>query len=313
MGDELPLVSIITIFLNGEAFIEEAIASVFSQSCKRWELLLVDDGSSDRSSDTARHYAARYPDRVRYLEHPSHANRGMSASRNLGLASARGEYVAFLDADDVYLPLKLEKQVRLLDDYPEAAMVYGATRAWHSWSGRPEDDAHDWVRTLGVAPDSLIEPPELAVRFLDGRAMAPSTCGVLIRRRDIEELGCFQEDFRTMYEEFVLFFKICLKRKVYVHSGTYDLYRQHADSTTRAAITSGEYRVRGTNRSYEKFLRWLDAYLDEEGIRDRRLLAAVNRELRPFRYRRTYRAIGAFDRLRRRVRRSLRTLAVRVT
>src|SRR5215211_5603498 len=92
-----PRVSAIIIFLNAEKFIEEAIESVFGQTYDDWELLLVDDGSTDYSTQIALRYAEHYPEKVRYLEHPGHENRGMSAARNLGLSHARGEYVAFLD------------------------------------------------------------------------------------------------------------------------------------------------------------------------------------------------------------------------
>ena len=71
-------ISIITIFLNSEAFIAEAIDSVLAQSFSSFELILVDDGSTDASSAIARRYAEDYPDRVRYVDHPQHANRGMS-------------------------------------------------------------------------------------------------------------------------------------------------------------------------------------------------------------------------------------------
>src|SRR4051812_27035882 len=108
------LVSVITIFLDGERFLAEAVDSLLAQTYADWELLLVDDGSSDGSTAIARAYAAGRPERIRYLEHEGHANLGMSASRNLGLQHARGEYVAFLDADDVYRPEKLERQVALL-------------------------------------------------------------------------------------------------------------------------------------------------------------------------------------------------------
>src|SRR5215218_5812117 len=93
------LVSVIIIFLDAERFIEEAIESVFAQTYDDWELLLVDDGSTDGDTRIALEYAEQNPGRVRYLQHPGHQNRGMSASRNLGIGSARGEYIAFLDAD----------------------------------------------------------------------------------------------------------------------------------------------------------------------------------------------------------------------
>src|SRR5215475_5728613 len=97
-----PLVSVVIIFLNAECFIQEAIESVFAQAYPAWELLLVDDGSSDASTTIAQRYAEQHRHQVRCLEHPGHANRGMSASRNLGIRNARGPYIAFLDADDVW-------------------------------------------------------------------------------------------------------------------------------------------------------------------------------------------------------------------
>src|SRR5919199_4729628 len=98
-----PSISVIIIFLNEEKFIQEAIESVFAQTYDRWELLLVDDGSTDDSTRIALQYAAQFPDKVRYLEHPDHLNRGASASRNLGISHANGDILAFLDSDDVWL------------------------------------------------------------------------------------------------------------------------------------------------------------------------------------------------------------------
>ena len=84
-----PEISCLTIFLNPGRFFETALESVLAQSFSDWELLLVDDGSTDGSTEIAKEYAARYPERIRYLEHPEHANRGMSASRNLGIRHTR--------------------------------------------------------------------------------------------------------------------------------------------------------------------------------------------------------------------------------
>ena len=64
-----PLVSVVIIFLNAERFLDEAIGSVFAQTYREWELLLVDDGSTDKSRSIAEHYAEQYPDKVRCLEH----------------------------------------------------------------------------------------------------------------------------------------------------------------------------------------------------------------------------------------------------
>src|SRR5438874_2256824 len=80
-----PLVSVVLIFFNAVKFLDEAIQSVYAQDYQHWELLIVDDGSTDASSQIARRYAESYPEKIRYLEHAQHENRGMSASRNLGI------------------------------------------------------------------------------------------------------------------------------------------------------------------------------------------------------------------------------------
>src|SRR5215213_10038849 len=84
-----PRVSVISIFYNAEPFFAEAIDSVLGQDCDDFELILVDDGSTDSSSALALSHASRDSERIRYLEHPNHQNRGMSASRNRGLSEAR--------------------------------------------------------------------------------------------------------------------------------------------------------------------------------------------------------------------------------
>jgi glycosyltransferase involved in cell wall biosynthesis len=89
MNDK-PLVSVVVIFLNAADFIEEAIESVIAQTFADWELLLVDDGSTDASTGIAKAYAARHPGRVFYLTHEGRENRGMSASRNLGHSARAG-------------------------------------------------------------------------------------------------------------------------------------------------------------------------------------------------------------------------------
>ena len=117
MNEDLaPVVSVIIIFLDEQRFLDEAIRSVFEQTFSDWELILVDDGSTDSSPAIAACYATAHPQRVRVVRHPGGINRGMSASRNLGLAVARGEFIAFLDADDVYRPEKLAVQVDHLRD-----------------------------------------------------------------------------------------------------------------------------------------------------------------------------------------------------
>ncbi len=251
-----PLVSAIIIFLNGERYIQEAIESVFAQTYPHWELLLVDDGSTDDSTMIARRYAAQHPDRVLYLEHPSHQNRGMSTARNLGLRHARGEYVGFVDADDVWLPHKLEQQAAVLNAHPEAGMIYAPTQYWHSWTGQSEDRDRDFVPPLGLLPDTLMQPPTMLLRFLQNAAKPPGTCSVLLRREIVARVGGFVEAFRGMYEDQAFFAKVCTTTPVFVIKDYSARYRQHPASACSVAEAAGEYR-----RAEDIYLTWLARYV----------------------------------------------------
>ncbi len=263
-----PLVSGIMNFLNAEKYIEEAIQSVIDQTYDNWELLLVDDGSTDKSTEIGQRYVQTYSKKVRYLEHENHQNLGISASRNLGLCHAKGEYIAFLDADDIWLPPKLEKQVAILNEHPEAGMVYGATHMWHGWTHKPEDMARDRLRQLGVQPNTMIEPPTLLTLFLRGQAETPATCGVLIRREVIEVIGGFEPMFRGMFDDQVFFAKLCLQTSVFVESGCWDRYRQHPDSTCAIAKKTGKYHTQQMNPTHLNYLKWLKTYLSQVEVKD---------------------------------------------
>jgi glycosyltransferase involved in cell wall biosynthesis len=305
-----PLVSAIIIFLNAGQFIQEAIESVFAQTYGAWELLLVDDGSTDTSTAIAQRYVRQNPARIRYLEHDGHQNRGMSASRNVGVLNAMGEYIALLDADDVWLPEKLEQQVAILGAQAEAAMVYGPTQYWYSWTGKPEDIGRDAMRPTGAPANRLLKPPTLLPLFLREVAFTPATCSVLIRRASITRIGGFEERFRGLYEDQAFFYKLCLAEPVFVTSACWDRYRQHADSWCAVAQSAGEYNEREPHAARLTFLNWLAEYLSKQGIKDAEVWQALQQALWPYRH-------PLLDRLlrrsRRRVRRIRKTLVARLS
>jgi glycosyltransferase involved in cell wall biosynthesis len=294
-----PLVSVITIFLNEERFLSEAVESVLGQSYHRWELLLCDDGSTDGSTAIARAYADRYPDRIRYLDHPGHENRGMSATRNLGLAHCSGSLVGFLDADDSWLPEKLERDVAALEQNPAADMVVAPALYWHGWTGNPQDLALDEQSRVGAAPGRITRGPKVLHRILRGSAEALCTCAVLVRRDAVAGVGGFEDRFKGLFEDQAFFAKILLSHDVCSISDCLALYRQHPDSCCAQASNTppvlaarhDEYlrwlsdyaRSRPRNSLFQRFLtreRWLRRYgrLGEARIRARdRRRAAVGR------------------------------------
>jgi hypothetical protein len=298
------VVSVVTIFRDPGPFLVEAVESVLAQEHPSWELLLVDDGSVDGSGDLARAYAAQQPDRIRYLCHPGGANRGKSSSRNLGIAAARGEYLALLDADDVFLPDKLRRQVHLLREHPRAAMVYGPTRYWYGWTGRPEDAGRDFLPRLGVAPDAEYPPPLLLETYLTDPGVVPCTCGLLARTAVVRRLGAFDRSIEHLFEDQVLLAKICLEEPVYVEGRCGDLYRQHDSSSSARAVAAGDYHPSRPNPAQEAYLRWLAAYVADHGRGNASLQRALRRASLPYRRPRVSRALDAARRARTRAART---------
>jgi glycosyltransferase involved in cell wall biosynthesis len=271
---EYPLVSVIIIFLDMDKYIKEAIESVLAQTYSHWELLLIDDGSTDNSSEIALQYAAQYPEKIRYLEHSNHQNRGMSTSRNLGIQNAEGEYVAFLDADDYWLPERLEVHVRALDSFPKVGMLYGSTKYWFSWMDRPEDRERDFIPKLRVRRTTLFDPPELIPLLLEGKVEVPCTCSILVRRELAKKIGGFEESFRGMYEDQVFYAKICLSTSVLATGDCLAWYRQHPESNYSIAVNAGN-----VHSLHVHFLNWLKQYCNDQEVKDEGLLRTIHRQL----------------------------------
>jgi glycosyltransferase involved in cell wall biosynthesis len=273
-------VSIVTPFLNAGGFIREAVDSVLAQTYPHWELLLVDDGSTDESTSIAQAFAAAHPDRIRYLAHSGRANKGASASRNLATAAARGEYIAFLDADDVYLPRKLERQVPLLDEHPQAGMLYGGTEYWYSWTGRPEDRGRDWVwQRYGVAANTTIDPPRMLATFLRDGGTVPCMGSVLARRTVIEQVGGWEESFRHICTDQVFHAKLSLNVRLFIADGCWDRYRQHERSACHLVQRAGQ-----SDAAFEGYLCWLEGYLRQQRVTDAEVWAALRGALRRLRH-----------------------------
>ena len=234
-AEDGPAATAITIFLDEERFLAEAVESVLAQTRTDWELILVDDGSTDASPGIARAYAERHPTRIFCMTHPGGGNRGMSASRNLALRAARGRYVGFLDADDLWLPDKLAEQCAVLDAHPRCGLVYGRTLIWRSWNGGGED----FLYPLGVEPGAEHEPPFLFELLVENQAQSPTTCNALMRRSLIEEVGGFEDGFRGMFEDQAFFAKALLAAPAYVDERIWAKYRQHTASSSARSARAG--------------------------------------------------------------------------
>jgi glycosyltransferase involved in cell wall biosynthesis len=281
--NQKPVVSVIIIFLNGEKYLDEAIASVFAQTFDGWELLLCDDGSTDGATAIAKQWAQRHPDRVRYLEHEGHLNHGMSATRNLGLRHAQGEFIAWLDADDVWLPQKLTRQLELIRENPTAAMVYGPLRIWYSWNGKSTSRHRDFTQDVGFPANSLIPAPKLLCAFLRNDMHIPS--GILIRKSVLDEVGGYEQSFRDEFEDVIVHSKVGLKYPAFVAGDWWYKYRQHEDSCCAETRRVGRERQRRL-----VFLEKLQDYMRSNGYQGTEAWHVLQEQLAPYRNRLKFQA-----------------------
>lgn len=186
-----PAVAVIMPAYDVAAFVGEAIESVLAQTHTDWQLVVVDDGSTDGTSDVV----ARYDDpRVRLLriEHS-----GLPAvARNRGLASSESEFVAFLDGDDLWRPEKLERQLALVASRPEVGLVHAGFEMLRDGSLEPY-----------VPPPAMTEEGPQLERLAVGNYIANSS--VLLRRELLARRGAFDEDPRLRgTEDFELWLRL---------------------------------------------------------------------------------------------------------
>jgi glycosyltransferase involved in cell wall biosynthesis len=278
------MVSVVMIFWNAQrAFMDEAIRSVLAQTYAPLELLLCDDGSENVSTTPARQWARLEPARVRYVEHERHAHRGTSASRNLGVAAARGELLAFLDADDVWRPAHLAGQVDALMTSPQATVVCGRALDWRSWKKGTGPDV--WS-PLPWPSGTVVAPPRMLTAVLRNGGYATPICSLLVRRDVVVEHGGFDNRFPGMYEDQALLAKLYLTQHLVLSDAETALYRQHDGSSTARAIRRGAYHPVAANRSTEAFLRWLQEQPRLQGdLADPDLVQALEAALTPYRTR----------------------------
>lgn len=266
----------------------EAVESILAQDYTDYELILVDDGSSDSSTQIAKDYAARFPDFVLYTEHEGHANLGMSASRNHGVAISRGRYITFLDSDDIWLAGRLSHYVTTAERFPEAGMVYGPTLYWYSWAKDAPDEiaVHgqtDFEGTLNLPFNTPVAPPIALRGFLESRGgCLPGIGSLIIRREAFDAIGGFEAGFRGLYEDQVFLSKMTALQTVVALPELLDYYRQHSDSCCHRAIGTGDYHPDGPHPSRAVYLRWLRAYLRDAGVEDEGLSRALRAELWPY-------------------------------
>jgi glycosyltransferase involved in cell wall biosynthesis len=237
-----PLVSVVIPVFNAEAYITDTIRSAVHQTYGRIEVLVADDGSSDRTRDRVEAFGAGK--NVRWIDASGRAGRP-SVPRNRGLAAAGGELVAFLDADDLWSPRKIEDQVRVMREYPDLVLVYSILRAFGDGAGfaRPGYGLRPWPSRAAVDADVL----EMANTI--------PCSSVLVRRSVVAELGGFDEDpDLNAVEDFDLWLRVSRRGSIGFIPRIHGFYRVHATGISRdAGVQRDRARYLVRKRQLERF------------------------------------------------------------
>ncbi len=179
-----PLVSVVIPTYNRAASLVEAIDSVLAQTYPEMEIIVVDDGSTD---DTRKIIPQRYP-QVRYFHQE---NNGVSRARNLGIREARGEFIAFLDSDDLWLSDKTEKQVACFNQYPDVGLVYTDLDVYDSTGSQP---------VLGMRSSKAeFSTGDMVVNLFT--RFSPITSTVMMRKAVFETVGYFDEELKAVNDD----------------------------------------------------------------------------------------------------------------
>jgi glycosyltransferase involved in cell wall biosynthesis len=214
----------------------------------------------------------------------------VTTSRNHGVRQTSGPLLAFLDADDVWLPGKLTNQVSIFGQHPGLAMVAEANRYWYSWNDPKLEDTLIPVGALQTG-GQIIPVPFVADRVFDpmqlmshlyplGNGAAPCPSGLMVAKEAFTKVGGFEESFireNQLYEDQVFLSKIYLEHKVYISSVCNNLYRQRPESCVKWVTANGHY-----HKVRQHYLQWLTDYLNAREINDTALNRLVRKALMPY-------------------------------
>jgi len=221
--DSPPVITVLITTYNYGRFIEETIDSVVAQEfpAERVQIVVVDDGSTDDTAERLKKYGSR-------VEYFRKANGGQASALNVGIAKARGEILALLDADDLFLPDKLARVWGEFERNPELGMVYHRMQEWHMNSG----ERREWGEFVAVSGNAR-EEPEKFVRYVP----QPTSC-ITFRRSALAQLLPIPEEI-TMLADCYLVALIPLQAAVMAIEECLTVYRIHG----RNHYATGERRI----------------------------------------------------------------------
>jgi glycosyltransferase involved in cell wall biosynthesis len=235
----MPSISVVMAVYNGERYLAAAVESILAQAHRDFEFVIVNDGSTDRSGTMLRDYAARDP-RVRLI---ARENKGLTKSLNEAISLAQGEFVARMDADDVSMPDRFERQVRYLREHPDCVCVGSRVALIDPYGS-----------VIQPATDHKLTHEEIDAELLQGIGWAIVHPAAIMRVDALRRVGGYREEFRTS-QDLDLFLRLAEIGRLANLPEPLVQYRQHFESVNYAKheeqtrvkgrIVADAYRRRG--------------------------------------------------------------------
>jgi len=217
----MPTISVVIPTYNRAALLKEALESVFAQTYTDYEVIIIDDGSTDSTEEVISALLTEHP-QLRYIKQ---ANVGVSAARNHGIFEARGEWIAFLDSDDLWFPDKLEKQMAFLAEHPSAGAVCCPFYQYQDGQAKKDEDGNvlcrPWaLRTTSVLSFELFATEEWVI-----------TPSVLVQKAVLHRAGLF-ECVLKVDEDYALWTKIARYTEFWFFNEVLGYCRHHETNVT---------------------------------------------------------------------------------
>lgn len=240
------MISVIIPVFNCERFIIDTIHSVLKQTISDFEIIIVDDFSTDRSASLITDLLKSDPRILFYL---NESKKGAAGARNTGIRHAKGEWITFLDADDVYLPNALESRISVLDKYPDAEFI-SADVAYIYSNGAIEEKGFFQTRkgemvipffARAYESNEIVKIPKPVQIFLN--TVMVNTDTVFIKRSIFGSVGVFEESLERSEDDH-LWIRIARVSDLYFVPTIVALYRQHDSSITKRDEPPGDWGLK---------------------------------------------------------------------